>query len=156
MGLLSEVVGLLEVSGPDFLKHTFGCILYSGISQCGLPEMQTPFYVIKDNQSSASSCCINLPQNNDTSDLSNQNIFPGPNCVHTVGFYCILVIFSCIMMTPLAHIQISVQEKDSSAIQTILDEIKNIQRLQHENIVKFYGVEIHHVRTYSHLHCNHK
>ncbi len=43
--------------------------------------------------------------------------------------------------------QISIQEKDSSTVQTILDEINVFQRLKHKNIVKFYGVEIHHVST---------
>ncbi len=46
---------------------------------------------------------------------------------------------------PLPPDQISIQEKDSSTVQTILDEISVFQRLIHKNIVKFYGVEIHHV-----------
>lgn len=41
--------------------------------------------------------------------------------------------------------QIPIQEKDSGALQTIAEEIQLFQKVQHENIVKFYGVEIHHV-----------
>lgn len=41
--------------------------------------------------------------------------------------------------------QISIQEKDTGAIQTIVDEISNFQRLRNDYVVKFYGVEVHHV-----------
>lgn len=43
--------------------------------------------------------------------------------------------------------QIPIQEKDSGALQTIVEEIQLFQKVQHENIVKFYGVELHHVRA---------
>ena len=46
----------------------------------------------------------------------------------------------------LPFLQIPIQEKDSGALQTIAEEIQLFQKVQHENIVKFYGVEIHHVR----------
>ena len=45
------------------------------------------------------------------------------------------------------HSQLPIQEKDSGALQTIAEEIQLFQKVQHDNIVKFYGVEIHHVRN---------
>ena len=41
--------------------------------------------------------------------------------------------------------QMSVQEKDTGTLQTICDEIGIFQRVNHENIVKFLGLEVHHV-----------
>ena len=41
--------------------------------------------------------------------------------------------------------QISIQERDTNAIQAIIDEISNFQRLNNDYVVKFYGAEVHHV-----------
>ena len=45
--------------------------------------------------------------------------------------------------------QMSVQEKDTGTLQTICDEIGIFQRVNHENIVKFLGLEVHHVSDIS-------
>ena len=42
--------------------------------------------------------------------------------------------------------QMSVQEKDTGTLQTICDEIGIFQKVSHENIVQFHGLEVHHVR----------
>ena len=44
--------------------------------------------------------------------------------------------------------QISFQE-DSGTLQTIVDEVAIFQKVKHENIVGFHGLEIHHVRDSS-------
>ena len=41
--------------------------------------------------------------------------------------------------------QISVQE-DSGTLQAIVDEIAIFQKVKHENVVRFHGLEVHHVR----------
>ncbi len=47
--------------------------------------------------------------------------------------------------------QVSLQDKDSKDIETIIDEIENFQKLRSDYIVKFYGAEVHHVSV---LDCN--
>ena len=47
--------------------------------------------------------------------------------------------------------QMSVQEKDTGTLQTICDEIGIFQKVSHENIVQFHGLEIHHVSQHPFL-----
>ena len=42
-------------------------------------------------------------------------------------------------------LQVSLQDKDSKDIETIIEEIENFQKVRSEYIVKFYGAEVHHV-----------
>ena len=43
--------------------------------------------------------------------------------------------------------QMSFQEKDTGTLQGICDEIGNFQKVSHENIVQFHGLEVYHVST---------
>ena len=50
---------------------------------------------------------------------------------------------------PLTHpppsLQIPIQENNQRVVQRIIDEIANLQKLKHTNIIRYYGVEVHRV-----------
>jgi hypothetical protein len=43
------------------------------------------------------------------------------------------------------HLQIRFHPNDHSEIKELADEIKNFEGIQHESLVKYYGVELHRV-----------
>ena len=90
--------------------------------------------------------CLNLDTGEINAVKQVSNI--PPVMYHDLSVTCVLkVVFhlSLSLSLPLPLSQLSIQEKDTSAIETIVHEISLFQKLNHPNIVKFYGVEVHHV-----------
>jgi mitogen-activated protein kinase kinase kinase 4 len=55
-------------------------------------------------------------------------------------------VYSCVNLEngePMAVKKIPFKSNDATTIQSIVNEINNIQGLEHENLVKFFGVELH-------------
>lgn len=51
--------------------------------------------------------------------------------------------------------QVRFNPHDYGTIQEIADEITNIQGIQHESLVKYFGVELHKVTRFSVIMINH-
>ena len=57
-------------------------------------------------------------------------------------------VYSCVNLDtgePMAMKEIPFKSNDVQTIQAIADEINNLQGTTHENLVKFYGAELHRV-----------
>lgn len=74
------------------------------------------------------------------------------------GYFCYCVnlgegqfgkVYSCVNLDtgePMALKKIQFKTNDTKQIKSIADEINNVQGIEHENLVKFYGAELHRVR----------
>lgn len=45
--------------------------------------------------------------------------------------------------------QIKFQQQDHQAMQALVDEVTNFEGIQHDNLVRYFGVEVHRVTFFS-------